>query len=276
MIVEFYGVRGSAPTPGQQTVKYGGNTPCTYIESSKGDTLVLDSGTGIVGLGQRLIKEEKDIYILLTHNHWDHIQGFPFFAPIYQFNRNIHIYVPPTDPPLYEAILKQMAHPFFPVPHDELHANVKIHGLVDHEPTMKLCNFSIATKRLNHPNGGYAYRIENKEGSIGYIVDNELDPPYEKATTWEEWVDFLQGVDIMIHDAQYTQDEMPHKHGWGHSLIEDVVQLAKEAKVGTLILFSHDPARSDEQVDELVRNLRKRTYDFRIIAAREGMCLSQP
>lgn len=275
MVITFYGVRGSTPAPGPATVKYGGNTSCVLIELSNGQRLILDAGTGMRSLGQRLLKDNTGINIILSHGHWDHIQGYPFFAPIYQPDRQINVFTSDEGGhKLLFSLFDQMDGYNFPLKAEDLPSNseciFKAAETVLHEK-----NIHITKKALNHPGGGSAYKIEDEGTTCAYITDNELDPPYKVNTRYDEWVDFCSGVDVLIHDAQYTEDDMPHKHGWGHSLISQVRQLAVDANVGTLVMFHHDPDRSDAQLDEIqIENERffKQHYDNnKSYCAAEGM-----
>ena len=253
MRLTFYGVRGSTATPGPDTLKYGGNTSCVHVELESGKDLILDAGTGIRKLGQLLALKDDRIYILLSHGHWDHIQGYPFFAPIYQPNRRIRVMTP--DPQGHSqlcALFEQMDGSSFPLKGEDLPSEGEcifenVVGYLEKE------QIQVARKALNHPGGGVAHRIEEDGVSVAYVTDNELEPPGKVHTTYEEWVAFCSGVDVLIHDAQYTEADMPHKHGWGHSLISQVRQLATDAEVGSLVMFHHDPDRSDTQLDEIQR-----------------------
>ena len=275
MIITFYGVRGSAPMPGPTTVKYGGNTSCVHIALDNGQDVILDSGTGMRQLGQTLLNKTTPINIILSHVHWDHIQGYPFFAPIFQPERQIDIFSS-VDTCEHSActLLRQLDGINFPVRVDELPSkNTCIAH--DVETILSNRNIHISKKPLNHPGGGTAYRFTEDGMSCAYVTDNELDPPYEVHTTYDEWVDFLHGVDVLIHDAQYTEDDMPHKHGWGHSLISQVRQLAIDAEVGTLVMFHHDPDRTDGELDEVqIENeahFKHKRNPAKSICAAEGM-----
>lgn len=253
MIIKFYGVRGSIPAPGPATVKYGGNTSCVYVELDNGQNIIFDAGTGLRLLGQELIKNNSPINIVQSHSHWDHIQGYPFFAPIYQPGREISVFTNvQSGRDLLCSLFDQMDGGNFPVKSDDLPSHSScIFNNTEDELHQKGIN--LLKKPLNHPGGGRAYRIDENGTSVAYITDNELEPPSKVHTSYDEWVEFCHGVDVLIHDAQYTEDDMPHKHGWGHSLISQVRQLAVDAEVGALVMFHHDPDRTDGELDEIVR-----------------------
>jgi phosphoribosyl 1,2-cyclic phosphodiesterase len=276
MIVTFYGVRGSAATPGPLTVKYGGNTSCVHIKLKNGNDLILDAGSGLRLLGRKLAMKSSPIDILLSHCHWDHIQGYPFFDPIYQPDRVINVYVNvESGRKMLNSLMVQMDGMHFPVRAEDLpsFAMPKFKGV--ESELYERDGIQVVRKPLNHPGGGVAYRIEDGGVRCAYVTDNELDPPGKPATRYEQWVNYLHGVDLLIHDAQYTQDDMPHKHGWGHSLISQVRQLATDAEVGTLVMFHHDPDRTDAELDEIQiendRYLKSMRVPTRCICAADGM-----
>ena len=252
MQVTFYGVRGSIPTPGEDFVRYGGNTACTYIKLDDGTHIVLDSGTGIRLLGKRLLSDASPIHILLSHNHWDHIQGFPFFAPIYQKDRPIYVTPGETDELRPEAFLEQMSGSFFPVPREAIQAKLSLHQ--PSQNSWSISTAKITRLKMNHPGGGSCYCIEDSGVKIAYVTDNELYPPYAKNTDFLDFVNFVKHADLLIHDAQYVIEDMPAKSGWGHSVAEEAIKLALAANVKTLALYSHDPERNDAMVDELVEH----------------------
>ena len=249
MKITFYGVRGSIAAPGPDTCRYGGNTSCVHIETGSGQDLVLDAGTGIRNLGKRLVEKNSTINILLSHSHWDHIQGYPFFMPIYQPDRPIRVYTSNTaDHGQICTLFDQIDGATFPVKATELPSQSEC---VTENIESALASQNICVKRMpiNHPGGGYAYRIEDDGTSCAYITDNELEPPGAVPTTYDQWVAFCSGVDVLIHDAQYLATDMPHKHGWGHSLVSQVRQLAVDAEVACLVMFHHDPDRTDTEID---------------------------
>lgn len=274
MHIKFYGVRGSIATPGADTVRYGGNTACVLVESDNGTIFILDAGTGIKKLGDELIQCQSlsSINLMFSHLHWDHIQGFPFFAPIYKTNQKIHLMAAHLDEENVQSVLSQMTDPHFPVPSDQLEAVVEVTTNIP--SVLVIDDVTISTLALNHPGGGSAYKFQSTKGSLVYATDNELFPPNETRTSYTEWLEFVKGVDYLIHDAMYLDTELEKIHGWGHSLISQTLKLAGEAMVKNVILFHHDPSRTDQQLDEIKQNSRKwmiQNYpECKVYLAREG------
>lgn len=277
MLITFYGVRGSIPSPGPATAKYGGNTSCVYIELADGSNLILDSGTGIRELGKRLAQTDGTINILLSHGHWDHVQGYPFFEPIYQPGRRIRVFTSRKgEHGQLCSLFNQIDGANFPVSAEQLPSQSEC-ITEDPETVLGEENVNIRRAHLNHPGGGFAYRIEEDGASCVFITDNELDPPNGVATRYDQWVEFCRDADVLIHDAQYVENDMPHKHGWGHSLVTQVRQLAVDAGAACLVMFHHDPDRSDAEIDFIQREneafFRGRHAPSVSLCAAEGMSI---
>jgi phosphoribosyl 1,2-cyclic phosphodiesterase len=269
MKVCFYGTRGSCPTPGPLTLKYGGNTACTLVESKNGNKLILDAGTGIRNLGNELVKSKDNIYLLITHNHYDHIQGFPFFKPIYQKNRKIQIYPAVTQPNHPHAIIDQMQGSYSPINHDLLTADIKFHLPDWSNQPISINGFKVSRLEMNHPNGGMSYLVEVDGKRIAYVTDNELHGP-NCVSSELQWSTFVSGVDLLIHDGQYIESDMPLKIGWGHSLISESIALAQGANVKNLAIYSHDPERTDEELDRWQNKIDELKLDFNVFISIEN------
>ena len=228
-------------------------------------------------MSERLIKKSTPIHILLSHNHWDHIQGFPFFTPIYQASREINIYPGLTllDEP--DQILKQMEGSLFPVPRSALKANISLIDIPKAENVFTVGSAKITRLAMNHPGSGSAYCIEADGVKIAYITDNELYPPYKKETDFLEFAKFADCADLLIHDAQYMLSDMPAKNGWGHSVAEEAVKLAMASNAKKLALYSHDPDRTDDDIDDVVRHCNEYVTvaesTLQIFASSEGLTL---
>lgn len=276
MLITFYGVRGSIAAPGPSTVKYGGNTSCVHVRMNSGKHLIFDAGTGIRRLGLEMVKHDDPLLLLLSHGHWDHIQGYPFFDPIYQKDREIVVCQGTEDNTIsLRGLLEQMDGSNFPVHAGDLPSNIST--IQEVEAYLAKQDFKTLRQDLNHPGGGHAYRVEEDGVSFAFVTDNELDPPDKPSTTYDQWVDFCQGVDVLIHDAQYIENDMPLKHGWGHSLISQVRDLAIDANVKNLVMFHHDPERKDTELDEIaVENanyFRSKNANIGSYIAAEGLCM---
>ena len=250
IIVDFWGVRGSVPSPGPTTTRYGGNTSCVSITADD-KILILDAGTGIRNLGSAIIGQpDLEIFVIVTHSHWDHIQGFPFFTPIYQPNRPVHMF-----PTLHKknvvlaSLINQMDGAHFPITPDQVPSNF---NFVTENPLDFLANngFQLELVPMNHPGKAFGYKIKIDDKIICYFTDNEIDPPYEKSIELDELTEQCRNADILIHDAQYIEADMPLKHGWGHSLISPVTELGKSAEVKNLVYYHHDPERTDDMLDK--------------------------
>jgi phosphoribosyl 1,2-cyclic phosphodiesterase len=247
MTIRFWGVRGSIPVSARHTLQYGGNTSCLSVEVDD-KVLILDAGTGIRPLGAWLVGDGRDIYILLSHLHWDHITGFPFFDPLYEKGRVIHLLDYQADGQAW-SLLSLLDGIHFPIRPRDLPSTIR---RVEGDVLAFLEEEGIAVRclPLNHPGGALGYRVAHRGRALVYMPDNELQPPVP-TTTFDAFVDFCRGADVLCHDAQYLLQDMPVKLGWGHSLVDQACRLAVEAGVGHLVLLHHDPNRSDEELDAL-------------------------
>lgn len=276
MKVTFFGVRGSIPTPGPNTARYGGNTPCVVLESEAGQKLILDAGTGLRLASQEFVDYQDTIHILLSHHHWDHLQGFPFFSPIFKKQTNLTIYPGNTLIGHDTAILDQMSKSYFPVKSHQLPSTITIKRTdfaVD--GGVEIGDFVIQAMDMNHPDGGSAYRILCDNQILVYATDNELvAPDAHNFRSLTQWAEFCADADLLIHDAQYLDHEMTQKLGWGHSSVSETLNLAHQANVKMLSLFSHDPSRTDEQLDELTAKILKTKPQFSFFFAKEGQSLT--
>ena len=281
MEIKLWGTRGSIPAPGDQTLEFGGNTTCVEILPEAGGRIVIDAGTGLRLLGDQLMKAGKPIsfHLLLTHNHWDHLLGLPFFAPIYHDSTEIIV---DGWPHAFQAMAKvfdnHMGNGFFPVAFDQLKAQISFLNRVARKP-LSLHGINIDTITLNHPQGGVGYRLREGENSLVFITDNELGIGGE--SRFQDFVQFCQGCNLLIHDAQYLPEEMEHHLGWGHSTYEEVVNLAVAAKAQKLVLTHHDPGRTDAGVRQILERARQQAAsqgapDLPIDAAREGSSYHLP
>jgi phosphoribosyl 1,2-cyclic phosphodiesterase len=285
--VRFWGVRGSIPTPGPKTRRYGGNTSCVEIRND--DTLIVcDAGTGLRELGvhlQRVPKPEGlTVHLFLSHPHWDHIQGFPFFGPAYLATTTLYIYCPAGDQQNYRLLSGQMANAYFPVGFSDLGAKIVPKSF--ESDTVKAGSFTVKCFQQKHPGGSLGFRFEHKGTTVVYATDSELDQvidapqkvaarPDAQRKLPADLVRAVKGADLLIADAQYLDEEYEHKTGWGHPRATTCVDLAGQAKAKQLALTHHDPMHSDMQVDLKVAACSERAeslgYTMQVFGAREGI-----
>ena len=303
--IKFWGVRGSIPSPGPETVKYGGNTVCLELRFKIKDhqrLIIIDAGSGIRNLGDALaadhfVNDNFSTEIYLTHTHLDHILGLPFFAPIYFPGTQLKIYGPITgeEVPLKEVIGGQMSYRYFPVRQEELAADIEYIDLKEGRFDLG-DGITLAAKYLNHPLLALGYRIEYQGCVICTAYDTEpfynvfsedpADPSYDELLAQEgdlaarrensRMEAFFHDADLLIHDGQYTAAEYDSgKKGWGHSTIEHAIETATRAAVKRLVIFHHDPLRTDSQIDDISQRLGRgqQPENIEIIFAREGMTL---
>jgi phosphoribosyl 1,2-cyclic phosphodiesterase len=303
-MVRFWGVRGSIPSPGPQTVAYGGNTPCIEFRLEDPDRLIIiDAGSGIRELGNYMMghdlpKGPLRADIFLTHTHWDHIMGFPFFTPIYIPGANLTVYGPTTyeDDTLRDVMSGQQTYRHFPIRQSELASTIEYVDLK--EEHIDLGNgLTVTSKFLNHPVSclGYRFEFQGKVFCTGYDTEpfrnlfctDPEDPTYDEAMALEgdmvaeeanrDIENFFAGADLLVHDCQYTRDEYTaSKIGWGHSAVDDAIGAGKRAGVKRLALFHHEPVRTDKQIQELEQThcSPEANKDVEIFFAREGMTLT--
>lgn len=271
--IVFWGVRGSRPVPGPSTIKYGGDTACVEIQA--GDRLViLDAGTGICNLGETLsAKGAVGADIFFSHLHWDHVQGLPFFSPLYQKGSSFNIYGEgKLGIPFFDVLRQQISPPSFPVSPDDFRAAVTFREIGANQTIPLSESVTVRTLRVNHPNGCLAYRVEYNNKAACYLTDIEHDEQ-----PGQEILEFVRGAKVIIYDAQYTQDEYlgksdgQSKSGWGHSTWQEGIKLVREAGGGKLILFHHDPERTDDKLELLEKEAALVYKD--LLAAKEGMVL---
>jgi Metal-dependent hydrolases of the beta-lactamase superfamily I len=286
LTLTFWGTRGSVPSPGSSTAYFGGNTPCVELRSATNALLILDAGTGIRHLGRSLLERAGATPIvadiLLSHAHWDHIQGLPFFAPLFQEGHEFTIRgAPEALADIEQALRAQMAPAVFPVSFDAYRSQVHFRALSEVE---RGNGYALRTHALRHPGGATGYRIT--DGNPGapalvYISDNELGHAegYDSAAGWRDaLVSFARDASLLVHDAMYTAEEYERHRGWGHSRYEDVVDLALDAGVQRLVLYHHHPERSDiamsEQMAACQERVRARGMRLEVLAAAEGTTLT--
>ena len=268
----FWGVRGGIPTPVVENLGFGGNTPCVSVRHGDGPFLLLDAGSGFRTFGNSLTPSANgriDVNILFTHFHWDHIQGIPFFAPLFRSNCGIVFHSAEPPDRLRAILTEQMRSPYFPVRFPEVQADCR-YAQVD-PAGLEVDGLRISSYRLCHPGGAHGYRIQSTCGAIVYATDHEHG---------DERVDgglrnFARDADILIYDAQYTPEEYKGRIGFGHSTWLEATRVARDARVKQLVLFHHDPLHDDATMDGIVRAAQA---EFpATVAAREGwtMCLPQ-
>ncbi len=302
MKIKFWGVRGSIACPGPDTIKYGGNTSCIEIRLQELEKrFIIDAGSGIRELGNFMLKNDLpkgpiNSTIFFTHTHWDHISGFPFFAPIYIPGTRLKIYGPDFSKKdtLKEVVGGQLTYKYFPVQHQELASDIEYIGLKQGKVDLADENLTVTTKYLNHPVLCLGYRFEYKgiifctaydtEPFTNSFVTGPEDPSCNKKMVEEgesiaekkraDMEKFFENADLLIHDAQYTKKEyLNSKKGWGHSPIEDAISSAKNANVKRLALFHHEPLYTDSKLDKLSETLCHKEYtgDMDVFFAKEGM-----
>jgi phosphoribosyl 1,2-cyclic phosphodiesterase len=292
MKIRFWGTRGSIPSPGPRTVRYGGNCSCVEVRTRDDELFIIDAGTGIRELGLALMNEQPVVaHILLSHTHWDHISGFPFFPPAFVPTNTLTIYAARNiDKRLEDVMAGQMEYTYFPVTLGDLPAELNYRELL--EETFTIGSAHITTHYLNHTSICMGYRIESHGRSVAYVSDHEpyglalfgADPPAERIGRGlrdgvvhvgdRRLIEWIRGADLVIQDTQYTPEEYPKKIGWGHGSADYVTDVAIKAGVRKLALYHHDPLHDDDSIDQIVEYCRARVAEegseLEVFAAAEG------
>ncbi|HNY10048.1 MAG TPA: MBL fold metallo-hydrolase [Candidatus Wallbacteria bacterium] len=276
MKVKIWGSRGSIAVPGPYTLKYGGNTTCVEVITSEGQAVIIDAGSGFRLLGKKILMEKKssEIFMIITHAHWDHLSGFPFFTPAYLERYTINVYGGPDARDFLDLYLKhQMSPPYFPV--DFSHMKAKFKFGKDCPDTGEIGLIKISSIPLNHPDGGYGFKFYKQGKIFVFLTDNETRYRHPNGRTKEEYIEFCNGADLLIYDSQYTENEYKLTRGWGHSTFSDALEIGVAAGVKKLGFFHHDPDRTDADLDSQVELCRKRikemNSDVDCFGAAEGM-----
>ena len=258
-----WGARGSIAVSGKEYVKYGGDTTCIEIRSKQNDIIIVDAGTGMRRLGNKLLTDEKRSYsFLLTHAHWDHLIGFPFFKPIYMKGSKISMYGCPYAVDSVRTLIAQsMVAPYFPVDFGMIQAELTTQSVCSDR--FQIGSVTIEPIQLNHPNQGLGYKFIEDGKSFVFLTDNELTLKHKGGAEYQEYVRFSEGADLLIHDAEYTEAQYKMTKGWGHSVYTDALRLAQNAQVKRFGLFLHNQDRTDKELDTMVE-------DCRGIVAQEG------
>jgi phosphoribosyl 1,2-cyclic phosphodiesterase len=272
MRVTLWGVRGSLAAPGADTARYGGNTSCVEVRADDATVVILDAGTGIRPLGRSLPPSIRRIDLLLTHLHMDHIQGLGFFAPLFEPNVAVHLWGPPsTTLTLRERLMRYLSPPLFPVHLRDI-PSLTLHEVS--EETFQLGELHISAAPVCHPGPTIGYRIAGPRASLAYIPDHEPAlgaARFCESSAWTSGFALAEGVDLLVHDAQYTGAEYAGHVGWGHSAIEHAIAFAQLARAQRLVTFHHDPTHSDDDIDRLTASATSEAQPaFRVTAGAEG------
>jgi phosphoribosyl 1,2-cyclic phosphodiesterase len=274
--VSFYGTRGSTPCPSEANRRYGGNTSCVALESTGHDPIVLDLGTGLRFFGET--QPDDGSFrgaALVTHLHWDHVQGLPFFTPILRPGAQFDIYGPPqAGSTLSDAFHRFICPPFFPVTVEQLYGQMTFYDAGDTD--LVLDGAKVRVRPVPHVGANNGYRVEMGGASVAYLSDHQM-PLDGTHSVSEDVLELCDGVDVLIHDAQYTPEEFAEKAHWGHCTVDYAVFVAREAGAKRLVLFHHDPARTDDQLDVLLDRARDQasaTAVSEVVAAYEGLTIS--
>ena len=257
MKITCWGARGSIAVSGKDFVKYGGDTTCMEVRSKNNDVIILDAGTGMRRLGNKLLASNvRDVNVLFTHAHWDHLMGFPFFKLIYMKGTTIKMYGCPYAQKSVKAMIgNTMVAPYFPVDYGLLQAEISSQSVCN-EP-FQIGPITITPIALNHPNMGIGYKLVEDGKSFIFLTDNELAHKHHGGLEYKDYLAFSEGADLLVHDAEYTPEQYGMTKGWGHSLYTDALRLAMEAGAKQLGLFHHNQDRTDKEQDRIVADCRR-------------------
>lgn len=263
MLIRCWGARGSIPVSGREYDAYGGDTTCLEIRNANDDVIIIDCGSGIRRLGNRLVREKRhEFHLILTHAHWDHISGFPFFKPLYSGTSRIFVHgCAFAQKSIRNILSRTMEAPFFPVDLSAARAEIVFSDVCG--VSFAIGGLQVEPINLNHPNMGFGYRFSENGRSFVFLTDNELEYRHPEGRSRDEYLAFCRGADLLIHDAEYTDEEYRRTRGWGHSRYRAALELALEAGVGRFGLFHHNQDRPDEGVDAILD-------DCRLIIADQG------
>ncbi len=253
MIVRCWGARGSVPVSGKDYLKYGGDTTCIEIRTNEKEVIIIDAGTGIRRLGNRLVQKNiSDLHILFTHAHWDHLIGFPFFRPIYKETTTAIIYgCPFAQSSIRQFVSKTMAPPNFPVNYDSLRSRLSFETSCS--AVFSIGAVSIVPIMLSHPNRGIGYKFIEGDKSFVFLTDNELSYKHPGGMDYTDYRDFAVGADLLVHDAEFTPKEYGPRKSWGHSPYTDALNLAMDSGARRFGLFHHNQDHTDDDVDTMVK-----------------------
>jgi phosphoribosyl 1,2-cyclic phosphodiesterase len=275
MIITCWGSRGSIPVSGKEYIKYGGETTCLEIRAQSGDIIIVDAGTGIRRLGNKLIEEGMYFYnFIFTHAHWDHIMGLPFFKPLFSSKTQIKVFRCPYAGMYAEKMITRvLTPPHFPVKYSDLSAEFSYEEGCPHP--FEIGSVTVVPIHLSHPNGGRGFKFIEGENSFVFLTDNELGYMHPNGLTLDDYVEFSSGADLLIHDAEFTPDEYERFVEWGHSSYADVLKLASRANVRKLGLFHLNQDRTDDAMDAIVdiccQTIIQNNFGFECQAVGSGM-----
>ena len=271
----MWGSRGSVASPGPETMNYGGNTSCVEVRNASGDLLVLDSGTGARRLGRSLLGRTEPVHVVLTHLHLDHIQGLGFFAPLYVPGLEVHLWGPASKCQDHKSRLaRYLSPPLFPVWLKDLPCDLHVHDLSSHEP-FEVPGFRLRADKVCHPGFTYGVRVEADGTSLTYVPDHEpalLEVSFPARPEWVSGYDLALGTSLLIHDAQYEDEDYPRRVGWGHSATSDLITFTRLVRPRVLMPFHFEPAYDDSVLDRMVDRLTTALGpDIGVVAGREGI-----